>query len=266
MITVVYVLGRRPKSDQSDCLDITWEKDFRGKVQKRKIFGFCRPRSRSRSYSTSDSSRSHSRGRRSGRKSSSSSSRDNSSWKHKNKYSSSSRSRGRSRRTRSSESSRSRSRGRDDVCSSSSYTSRDSSKRKEAFPRQTYIHAKVTNTQDNEGDMKSADGVRNNLTNIKLSPSGSCVSKSSCKENVSRNFSKEYIDEDGFKPRIVMNDKLPDRNKRSEKRVLKLNENLGSKRKNIDNPILSKDVQFLLKVKRLRKSKEKQDKVLLKGV
>ena len=114
--------------------------------------------------------------------------------------------------------------------------------------------------------MKSADGVRNNLTNIKLSPSGSCVSKSSCKENVSRNFSKEYIDEDGFKPRIALNDKLLDRNKRSAKRVLELKENLGSKRKNIDNPILSKDVQFLLKVKRLRKSKEKQDKVLLKGV
>ena len=113
--------------------------------------------------------------------------------------------------------------------------------------------------------MTSDDGVRNNLTNIKTSPSGSCVSKSSCKENVNRNAGKEYIDEDGFKPRIALNDKLPDKNERSEKRVLKLKENLGSKRKNIDNPILSKDVQFLLKVKRLRKSKEKQDKVLLKG-
>ena len=114
--------------------------------------------------------------------------------------------------------------------------------------------------------MASDDGVINNLTNIKTSPSGSCVSKSSCKENINRNAGKEYIDEDGFKPRIALNDKLSDRNERSEKRVLKLQQNLGSKRKNIDNPILSKDVQFLLKVKRLRKSKEKQDKVLLKGV
>ena len=113
--------------------------------------------------------------------------------------------------------------------------------------------------------MTSDDRVRDNSTNIKTSPSGSCVSKSSCKENINHNAGKEYIDEDGFKPRIALNDKLPDRNKRSEKRVLELKENLGSKRKNIDNPILSKDVQFLLKVKRLRKSKEKQDKVLLKG-
>ena len=86
--------------------------------------------------------------------------------------------------------------------------------------------------------MTSDDGVRNNLTNIKTSPSGSCVSKSSCKENVNQNAGIEHIDEDGFKPRISLNDKLPDRNERSEKRVLTLKENLGSKRKNIDNPII----------------------------
>ena len=70
--------------------------------------------------------------------------------------------------------------------------------------------------------MSSDDGVRDNSTNIKTSPSGSCVSKSSCKENINHNAGKEYIDEDGFKPRIALNDKLPDRNKRSEKRVLEV--------------------------------------------
>ena len=256
-----------------------WERDSRGIVQRRRIFGFCRPRSRSssiysrrsRSWSRSSSRSRYSRGSRYCRRKKSGS-RSCSTGSSKR---SGSRSRGRRRYSYSSSSrSRSSSYGRRSSRSSSSHETYDggrnrSTKRHRSRSRSSERRnsGALSSHSNHTRPSRNSNGRQGNHNEHKIdekdSPGGSSFGNSSSKENCLPIALKSSLDEDGFKPRVPLNT-TPLNTKDNTNGIRSENRHTISADNKFSSECkpLSKDVQFLLKLKRLRKQKLLEDAIV----
>ena len=98
----------------------------------------------------------------------------------------------------------------------------------------------------------------------KESPARSCGSNPSTKENHFSIGAKLGVDEDGFKPYGSLNC-ISDAIQASDTKQNQLKEALKMGKHDSITRHLSKDAQFLIKVKKFRKGKEKEDAGLVNG-
>ena len=106
------------------------------------------------------------------------------------------------------------------------------------------------------------DNHNDHKINEENSPGGSSLGNSSSKENHLSTHLRSSLDEDGFKPRIPLDTTALTTKNSMEGAKLGNKRNIAADKKFSSSTTLTKDVQFLLKVKRLRKKKLLEDAIV----